>query len=61
MMDRINALIMNVWSRGFELRREEGQGTVEYVLIVAALVTFVGAIIGVLSGDLTKFVNGITL
>ena len=41
MMDRVNAMIMSIWSRGLQLREEEGQGAVEYVLILVAVVAAV--------------------
>jgi Flp pilus assembly pilin Flp len=52
MLDRFNRLVLDLYSR-LQLRREEGQGTVEYALLravivggVAFAVTGLGAAIG---------------
>jgi Flp pilus assembly pilin Flp len=37
MFDRFNTLVLDLFSR-VQLQREEGQGTVEYALILAAIV-----------------------
>jgi Flp pilus assembly pilin Flp len=37
MLDRFNSLVLDLYSR-LQLRREEGQGTVEYALLLAVIV-----------------------
>jgi Flp pilus assembly pilin Flp len=37
MLDRFNSLVLDLYSR-MQLQREEGQGTVEYALLLAVIV-----------------------
>jgi Flp pilus assembly pilin Flp len=57
MLDRINTLVVHLFSR-VELAREEGQGTVEYALILAAIVLAVATL---LSGIGTTIAGKLTL
>jgi Flp pilus assembly pilin Flp len=41
--------------------REEGQGMTEYAVLVGAVIAMVLAVIGVLTGKITDFINGLTL
>jgi Flp pilus assembly pilin Flp len=41
--------------------REEGQGMTEYAVLVGAVIAMVLAVIGVLTGKITTFINGLTL
>jgi Flp pilus assembly pilin Flp len=45
MLDRFNSLVLDLYTR-LELRREEGQGTVEYALLLAVIVGAVAIAIG---------------
>jgi Flp pilus assembly pilin Flp len=40
--------------------REEGQGTAEYAVLVAAVVAMVAVVVAALTGKITTFINGIT-
>jgi Flp pilus assembly pilin Flp len=40
---------------------DEGQGMTEYAVLVGAVIAMVIAVIGVLTGTITTFVNGLTL
>jgi Flp pilus assembly pilin Flp len=40
--------------------REEGQGMAEYAVLVAGVVAMVAAVVAVLTGKLTTFINGIS-
>jgi Flp pilus assembly pilin Flp len=41
--------------------REDGQGMTEYAVLVGAVIAMVLAVIGVLTGKITTFINGLTL
>jgi Flp pilus assembly pilin Flp len=41
--------------------REEGQGMTEYAVLVGAVIAMVLAVVGILTGKLTDFINGLTL
>jgi Flp pilus assembly pilin Flp len=41
--------------------REEGQGMTEYAVLVGAVIAMVLAVVGVLTGKITTFINGLTL
>jgi Flp pilus assembly pilin Flp len=41
--------------------REEGQGMTEYAVLVGAVIAMVLAVVGVLTGKITDFINGLTL
>ena len=41
--------------------REEGQGMTEYAVLVGAVITMVTAVVLVLTGTITTFINGLTL
>ena len=41
--------------------REEGQGMTEYAVLVGAVITMVLAVVGVLTGKITTFINGLNL
>ena len=41
--------------------REEGQGMTEYAVLVGAVIAMVLAVIGILTGKITSFINGLTL
>lgn len=60
MVDRLNVLLVELYSR---LRREEGQGAVEYALILAGVVAAVAAGILLLgpaiTGKLTDVANSL--
>jgi Flp pilus assembly pilin Flp len=62
MLDRINTLVVHLFSR-VELAREEGQGTVEYALLLAIVVGAVAlAITGLgtaISAKLTDVANSL--
>lgn len=62
MLERFNLLVLDLVSRLQQpLRREEGQGSVEYVLILVGVVAAAGVITAALTGKFGSFVNGITL
>jgi Flp pilus assembly pilin Flp len=42
-------------------KREEGQGMTEYAVLVGAVIAMVLAVVGILTGKLTDFINGLTL
>jgi Flp pilus assembly pilin Flp len=56
MLDRFNSLVLDLYSR-LELRREEGQGTVEYALLLAVIV---GAVALAITGIGTAVANKMT-
>jgi Flp pilus assembly pilin Flp len=41
--------------------REEGQGMTEYAVLVGAVIAMVLAVVGVLTGKITDFINGLSL
>jgi len=41
--------------------REDGQGMTEYAVLVGAVIAMVLAVVGVLTGKITTFINGLTL
>ena len=41
--------------------REEGQGMTEYAVLVGAVIAMVLAVVLVLTGKITTFINGLTL
>jgi hypothetical protein len=60
MFDRLNILVLDLYSR-LQLQREEGQGTVEYVMIFAAVAAMATLIVGLLSGALQTKITSIKL
>lgn len=62
MLDRFNLLVLDLLSRAQQpLRREEGQGSVEYVLILVGVVAAAGVITVALKGKFGDLVNGVNL
>lgn len=60
MVDRLNTLIVNLFSR-VQLRREEGQGTLEYALVLAVVAGAVAAAVALLGGGIhDKVVSVVT-
>jgi Flp pilus assembly pilin Flp len=53
MVDRFNTLVLNLFSRA-QLAREEGQGTVEYALVLAAVVGVAAVVTAFITGGLTN-------
>lgn len=53
MVDRFNTLVLDLFSR-LQLAREEGQGTVEYAVVLAFVVGLGAIIAGLATGGITK-------
>ena len=59
MLDRFNTMVLDLYSR-IELWREEGQGTVEYALVLAIVVGVVATAVGLLGSRIGAKIDGIT-
>ena len=57
MLDRINLLLLDAFTR---LRREEGQGVVEYALILGLIVAGAVALLTQVGGAVTKDLTSFT-
>lgn len=63
MVDRLNTFMLDLFSR-LDLKREEGQGTVEYALVLALVVAIAAAVLatgvaGTIAGKFTSIANGL--
>jgi Flp pilus assembly pilin Flp len=56
MVDRLNTLIVNLFAR-VQLQREEGQGTLEYALVLAVVAGAVAAAVILLGGAISTKVG----
>lgn len=54
MVDRFNTLVLDLFSRTQLWREEEGQGTVEYALILAAVVVGAAVVLGLLGTNVVS-------
>ena len=59
MLDRFNTLMLDLYSR-LQLQREEGQGTVEYALILSVIVLAVAAVLTPLGAAIAGKIRGVT-
>ena len=59
MFDRFNIFLLDLVSR-VQLQREEGQGTVEYALILSVIVLAVAAVLTPLGAAIANKISGVT-